>query len=1115
MPVGLRPTDGIRANVRPFTQAFGHYKQIFRMSRKRYWPSATRRGWKSNTALLSSIAMNRIAQVLWALLTTSTLVVNTNAAAPVEFNRDIRPILAKNCLACHGFDEESREADLRLDTFDDATGSGAIEPGDANASELVLRIISDDPDTIMPPPDSEKELSQAEIELIRRWIDEGAEYQQHWAWRPLQRPRVPGGDTVNDARTVNGGAAAVDALLRGGWAMENVKPVAQATPRQRIRRLSYDLRGFHPTAADVAAFEASPTDEMFTVFRDRWMSELSYAEHQAVRWLDLVRWADTSGFVSDEPIASGAYRAWVIRAIETNQPFDQFSMEQLAGDLLPSPSDDQLIASGYNRIVNTNCEAGAIESEQLYKLKGEHVRAIGTVWMGMTTGCAECHDHKFDPFSAKDYYSLAAFFDDLVEAGVYTPGDRREPLHYVHSDQSASQQDRHLADEIDRLKQEIAAKTDDGYADWESAALAEAKDTNSRTDFIWAPAELPAPRVLEGEFVMTMLDGKIARQTKAEGGQFVRHHAAEWMTGYLKPGGLKTDGKQDAWFVDVWIDQDDRPDMIGLQISNGRYGRVGWQMASYETYYWGDDSSGELSKSHPWSDPARVSRIGDLPEGSGWLTLRIPFEKQIKEVGGKTFERTGIAWLQSGGNVGWGNSGLELRTDKVATVRLAETAVRRWWERPKNRQVYERRTEFVAKALKSKPEDRDELERSILIDAYREQTQPELMARLRRLESQLYVLRCRAMPVLVSKRTEQSKSTRLLHRGDYQDQTGPVVTAALPEFLSKERVNQDGAELTRLDLAKWLFADDNPLPARVFVNRLWHQYFGRGISDTLEDSGTQGDWPSNEALLDWLACEFRDSGWDRNHMVRLLTSTKAYQLSSKPSDDLRQRDPDNQWHARQSRFRLSAESIRDSALQAAGLLETTAEIPVQSFFPYQPDPYWTRSDKVMYGSRHMIWSTSPEIKQYHRSVYTFWKRQNIHPTMLAFDAPTRQECTAKRNITNTPGQALALLNDPIFVEAARVMAMRICEPVEINDEARIQAAFSLALQRSASEDEVRILTDLLADQREHYQAVPDQALQLVSIGQTVVPPPTQAPEIAAWTTVTRAILNLHEFLNRS
>lgn len=1056
--------------------------------------------------------MNRVLQVLLASLIAPSFC--QAADSPIDFNRDIRPILSENCLACHGFDEESREADLRLDRFDDATESGAIVPGNSQESEFVQRIISDDLDLVMPPPDSEKQLSEDQIELLRKWIDQGAIYQQHWAWRPLQRPQVPGQEsTAHEA--LSSGANAIDAFLKAGWEANDAAPVSPATPRERLRRLSFDLRGLPPTAKDVEAFEASPTDETFFGFRDRWMAELSYAEHQAVRWLDLVRWADTSGFVSDEPIASGAYRAWIIESIANNQPFDQFSIDQLAGDLFPSPSDDQLVASGYNRIVNTNCEAGAIEKEQLYKLKGEHVRALGTVWLGMTTGCAECHDHKFDPLSSKDYYSLAAFFDDLVEAGVYTPGDRREPLHYVHDDGDASQRDRQISEQIRQLKVELQAKSSDGLSDWETKLLAKLKDSESRTNFAWIPTALPAARIIEGDFSLANSDNKPARRTQAAPGQLHRHHAAELMTGYLNPGSQQTDDKQDAWYVEVWIDPDDRPEMIGFQISNGRYGRLGWQPASYETYYWGNDTAKKLAGELPAGDPKRVLRVGDLPAESGWVRLRVPFDTQIKAVGGKTFERVGMSWLHRGGSVGWGDSGLELRTDKATALSLGEIAMRKWWERPKNRQVYERRTAFIVSALKAKPDDRDELQKEIVAEAYRTQSQPELLSQIRELESQLGVLRARAIPVLVSKQAEMPKTTRLLSRGDYQDESGPIVTAAVPEFLSGESDHGVASPLSRLDLARWLFSNDNPITARVYVNRLWHQFYGRGISETLEDSGTQGDWPSNLTLLDWLACEFRDSGWDRNHMVRLLTSTKAYQLSSTPTPELRNRDPGNRWHARQGRFRLTAESIRDSALQTAGLLMTTQSIPVESFFPYQPSPYWTRSDKVMYGSRHMIWATSPQRAQYHRSLYTFWKRQNIHPTMLAFDAPTRQECTAKRNITNTPGQALALLNDPIFVEAARTLAMRICEPDQASDESRIENAFRLTLQRKPTSEETAVLVNLLSDQREHYQASPAAAQQLVTTGQSPPPDADDEAEIAAWTALTRAILNLHEFLNRS
>lgn len=1062
----------------------------------------------------------------------------TVAEDRVEFNRDIRPILSENCYYCHGFDSQHREADLRLDTFEGATedlgGYSAIEPGSPDDSELIQRILTDDPDALMPPPDSEKELTVRERELIATWIEQGAEYQEHWAWRTLHRPSVPGAASAgnettgndtpgNDTTSGEDSAGAIDAFISAQWKRYDVQPVGEATPRERLRRLSFDLRGIPPTFDEVSAFQAAPSMATFNAYRDEWMSQLAFAEHQAVRWLDLVRWADTSGFVSDEPIASGAYRAWIIDAFRNNMAVDEFAVAQLAGDLLPAPTEAQLTASGYNRIVNTNCEAGAIELEQLYKLKGEHVRALGTVWLGMTTGCAECHDHKFDPILAKDYYSLAAFFDDLVEAGVYTPGDRREPLYYVHGEQPKRSRDYELQSVIDTTHKQILSHKTDISVVWEESIKAKLSDKTTRTDFRWVPTHIPAARVRDGQFTKTSVDERPARGVSATKGQFRRHFAAELMTGFFKHDGQKTDDEQDAWFVDVWVDPDDRPEMVGLQILHGDYGRLGWRTANYETYFWGEDTSGTLSESHPWSEPGRVKRLGDLPTQTGWTRLRVKFNELLPGVGGQTFAAVGLAWLQTGGNVGWGDSGMELRTDKATALQLSETGVRKWWQRPMNRQVYQRRNEYVSAAIKTLAADRDDLQAEVVAEAFCEHTDSKQMAIVRNAESDLWAIRATAMPVLVSKRQAVPKATRLLNRGDYLDTTGPMVTAAVPEFLGTLESRSGEAVPDRLDLANWMFSGSNPITPRVFVNRLWHQFFGRGLSETLEDSGTQGDQPSHVELLDWLAAEFRDSGWDRNHMIRLITSSKAYQLSSVPTPKLAENDPGNRWHGRQGRFRLPAEVIRDSALRAAGLLNLASEVPQRSFFPYQPDPYWTRSDKVMFGSRHMRWATSDSESQYQRSVYTFWKRQNIHPTMLAFDAPTRQECTARRNITNTPGQALALLNDPMFVEAARVLAQRICESGSTKvgeasasvDNARIRAVFQIALQRVPTAGEFKVVAELLKSQRVRYRDNTADAAELISIGQSVRGPQVSDAEFAAWTAVTRAVLNLHEFVNRS
>ena len=343
-------------------------------------------------------------------------------AAPISYNRDVRPILSQNCFFCHGFDKEEREADLRLDTFEGATAEGAIVPGDPNKSELIARIFSKDADEQMPPSDSAYSLTKAQKEILVQWIKEGAEYQEHWAYQKLARPASP------DVKS-----SAIDAFLKRTWKENNVDPVQKADPRNLLRRLSYDLRGLPPTMEEVASFSKDPSTRHYRSFQEEWLGSTEYAEHQGLLWLDLVRYADSNGMVSDEPIIAGPYRKYVIESFRDNMPFDQFTREQIAGDLLPNRSDRSLTASGYNRLVKTNCEAGVIEKEALYQLKGEHVRALGTVWLGTTTGCAECHDHKYDPITAKDYYSLAAFFDPLIEAGVYEPGDRRVPLHYIHN----------------------------------------------------------------------------------------------------------------------------------------------------------------------------------------------------------------------------------------------------------------------------------------------------------------------------------------------------------------------------------------------------------------------------------------------------------------------------------------------------------------------------------------------------------------------------------------------------------------------------------------------------------------------------------------------------------
>jgi len=918
----------------------------------------------------------------------SFLAISSAQATPVSYNRDIRPILSENCFFCHGFDKNTREADLRLDTFEGAIQDKAIVPGKPEQSLLIDRIFTKDEADQMPPHDSVYRLSEKEKHTLVEWIKQGAEYEEHWAYKKLTRPEVP-----------KLSSHPIDAFLKRTWLEHKVDPVKKADPRALLRRLSFDLRGLPPTADEVAAFQKNPSEDNYHQFVDKWLSSLEYAEHQGLLWLDLVRYADSTGMVSDEPLLSAPYRKYVIESFHDDLPFDTFTREQLAGDLLPTPTNRSLIASGYNRLVKTNCEAGVIEKEALYALKGEHVRALGTVWLGATTGCAECHDHKYDPISAKDYYSMAAFFDDLIEAGVYEPGDRRVPLHYIHPDETSIKQELDHVAQIDQVREDLYKSKIDptALAEWSKGVIAkekEIKKQKGQTDWVWFPAKLGAAHLTQGSYTETP-DGRIVKATPDK---LTRHFSGETL--------ISRHHAKNTIFTHVTIDPEDQPAVIALQTINGAYHRVGWHREYHRTYYWGEKDHPTLKENHPWIDPKKLVHMGPLPEAGKTVRLEVPKDK-LKSA---AYAPNGMGWIQSGGTVTWGDSGYRVNKIQHYTNQLAESAFRYFWEFPLNRDDRSKFPNLLLSSLKMAPEKRRKIHTDIIEIAFRESQHPALVAKLTELYRKAYLFRQTAASTVVSKVGLQKK-THVLNRGNFMDESGPVAEPAIPEAFAK---NTTDKRLTRLDLANWIISKDNPMTARVFVNRIWHQFYGRGISETLEDSGSQGDWPSHVDLLDWLAAEFVDSGWSVKHMIRLHVTSDAYKLTSVPGSLLAQSDPTNRLHARQGRHRHSAEEIRDAALAAAGLLKKTTKIPIESFFPYQPKPYWAKSNKIMYGSRYQIWDTNPGNDQYQRSLYTYWKRQNIHPAMLALDAPTRQECTARRIITNTPAQTLNLSKLPAF-----------------------------------------------------------------------------------------------------
>ncbi len=1006
-------------------------------------------------------------------------------AETVSYNRDIRPILSENCFFCHGFDEQTREGDLRLDTFEGATSGDAIVPGHPEKSEIIARIFSEEEDDVMPPHDSIYSLSKAEKETLTAWIKQGAQYEKHWAYQKVVQPQVP---ALADHP--------VDAFLKKDWQQQGVASVEKASPRNLLRRLSYDLRGLPPTPKEVAHFEADPSEARYLQYVDQWLNSLEHAEHQAVRWLDLVRWGNSSGMVSDEPIASGPYRKYVIESFHENTPFDQFTREQLAGDLFPEPTQRTLTASAYNRLVKTNSEAGVIEKEALYALKGEHVRALGTVWLGATTGCAECHDHKYDPISAKDYFSLAAFFDDLIEVGVYQPGDRRAPIYYLHDDEQSIAQEAEFTRQIDEVRKKLYESPIDQkqLQSWTKDVFAQEKNSKKEKepqDWDWFPAELPPAKIILGDFEQT----EQGRKVTAPDGQLTRHFAAE----VLSAGS----GKADSFYADVIIDPDHRPTFLAFQTVNGAYERLGWHRDYQVTYYWGKKPEGKLPE---YIAPKKLVHLGDIPEETGRVRLDVPAKKFKKA----RYRPVGMGWIQQGGTVTWLASGFRTDAHRVFSNRLSESALRYFWELPVNRDDRKEFPNLLIRSLRTAPEKRREIHTQIIEIAFREFQQPELVQQLNQLYREAYHLRRKGTPTLVSK-TTTPKKTHLLNRGNFMEEIGPVLKPAVPEVFDNG-INGSKERLNRLDLANWILSPDNPLTARVFVNRLWHQFYGRGISETLEDAGNQGDWPSNLDLLNWLAFEFQQKGWDIKKIIRLLVTAESYQLSSIPDSLLAQNDPTNRLHTRQGRYRHRAEELRDSALAAAGILRPTQEIPVQSFFPHQPKAYWEKSHKIMYGSRYQIWETNRKESQHQRSLYTYWKRQNAHPSMLALDAPTRQECTTRRAVTNTPAQALALLNDPIFVEASRALAERLLR--ETTEENRIEHLYQLTLQRDPSDIEKTEVQNLHQELLTRFQQHPEEAKKLCP-SQRSSRSETETVQLAAWTGTCRILLNLHEFLTRS
>ncbi len=1018
-----------------------------------------------------------------ALLTTS-LAAPAARAKKVDYNRDIRPILSDNCFYCHGPDEKKREAKLRLDVRADALAVKAFVPGKADASELVKRIFTKDADDLMPPPDSHKKLTPVQKDLLKRWVAEGAEYQTHWAYVAPKLPVVPAGK--------NG----VDVLVQARLKEIGLKPAAEADRRTLARRLHFDLLGLPPKPEEVDAFANDKSPDAYAKLVERLLASPHYGERMAIGWLDVVRYADTIGYHSDTPRNIFPYRDYVIRAFNENKRFDQFTREQLAGDLFPNANLETRVASAFNRLILSTEEGGAQAKDYEQRYLTDRVRAVGTVWLAQTTGCAQCHDHKFDPIAQRDFYSLGAFFADIKEAIV----GRREDGMMVPSDADTKELAR-LDGEAARLQKDFDGpqpQLASALEKWQDAAFAAVQH-----DAKWKPLKPAKVASAKNAKLAIQGDGSVLASGKATENDTYSVTITNTLTGVT---GLRLEALPDDSLPSKGPGRAPNGNFILSEVvatvkrAKGEPENVKFASAHATIE---QTSHTEKNPNKGWTAASTID--GDAKNGTaGWAIL--------PEAGHAQNLVLGLA------------EPLNLAAGESLTVDLLQFGTTKDHLLGKFRLGTTTEVEAARTALPPAPPADIAAIFKVTTDKRTAAQKEKLLAHFKSLAPELAKLRgdlaaakkaktdyeAKVPKCIVSVSSETKRTVRILPRGNWMDESGPVMQPALPAFLpgSIKRDAKPDAPLTRADLAEWIVAKDNPLTARVFANRLWKQFFGTGLSKVLDDMGAQGEPPVNPALLDWLASEFVASGWDVKHLVRTIVTSATYRQTSVASKDLLTRDPENREHARQSRWRVDAELVRDNALTIAGLLNPKIGGP--SAKPYQPDGYW---ENLNFPVRS--YDASKGDDQFRRGLYTWWQRSFLHPSMLAFDAPSREECAAERTRSNIPQQALVLLNDPTYVESARAFAGRIVKESSGDATARITWAWRQALARAPRPDELATARALFDKHLAQYKADTKAAESLLKVGLASLPPAAGQAELAAWTSVARVILNLHETITRS
>lgn len=1049
----------------------------------------------------------------FSLPTTAKPTVAPIAPQKVNFDRDIRPILSENCFACHGFDEKKRVAGLRLDTVEGAfqrrpSGKAPFVAVKPEASEALLRMMRKDA-LQMPPANTNKKLTAKQIALVRQWIQEGAKYEKHWAFVPPQRPQLPKVQNVLWSRNP------IDQFLLARMEQEKIKPSQEANRRTLIRRLSLDLRGLLPSLEEVDAFLKDRRENSYERLVDTFLADPHYGERMTLQWLDLARYADTHGFHIDPHRDMWRWREWVIQSFNKNLSYDKFVTYQIAGDLFPNPTLEQKIATGFSRNHPINFEGGAIPEEYQTAYVIDRVDCFSTAILGMSLRCGQCHTHKYDPFTQKEYYQLFAYFNNIPEQGLDGTKGNAAPFMKAPSEEQTTMlaQYTQKVRELSESLQKRASDVKPALAEWERTTAPSLARIGASTSQLTAYFDFEggagtvndAP---QGKRIVSTLKGS----PKWEEGKVGRAISLDGVS-YVDLGTALQFDRKDKVSYGAWVYPETNEAMAPISRMDGTGSVQGWDVYLQEGRVF-------VHLIHKWDSNAIRVNTKETPISiKQWSHVFVTYDGSGKAAGVKVYvngKLMGLDYTHDSltGTIVTPEPALIGRRASNAFFKGKIDELRFYQRELSAAEVLSLVTlDAVRHLLATAPEKRNAEQTASLSKFYLENYDTgykEISSDYTNLEKKRKELD-EAIPttmVMQENETGKTRKTHILMRGEY-DKPAEEVAPGVPSFLPAPAPN---APANRLGLAQWLIQPNHPLTARVAVNHFWQMIFGTGIVKTAEDFGIQGERPSHPELLDWLATEFVQSGWDVKHIMRLIVTSSAYRQSSHVTKEQYTHDPENRLLARGARYRLPGEFIRDISLQSAGLL--IPKIGGQSVRPYHPTGLW---EEIGFGGGFSAQTYVQDHGEdlYRRGMYTFWKRTCPPPSLATFDAPEREFCIVRRSVTNTPLQALVLMNDPTYVEASRKLAERLMTEGGTVPKQRIQFAYRLLLSRYATAQEMQVVIRAFNNQMTLFRSDSKLAEKLLTTGESKRNEKLDMTELSAWTMVASMLLNLDETLNRN